>query len=412
MNNLIPTEHWEYTIRDLLFSRASGRSNELDRIDLPGIGGCVPLRSGRAGVVLALKALALPPGSSVAVPLYCCPVVFKAIAAAGLRPIFIDVDLASYCISPEDLSAKRSQVDAIIAVHMFGNLCDVGLLRDAAPGKPVIEDCAQALGSKLNEALAGSKGDISIFSFRSGKYLSVGEGGAIWCKDSKVALRLRELLTAVPAHSRSAEYSHATKTYLRSILRRRPFWGLIGDWLWAAYNAKTDIADQAPISVTKVFATDLNLTMRRMPQLGSWIEKQRANARCYEENLRVNAEMLCFEKPGAYWNRLQYPLLMPTPSHCEEFVKLLKRKQISTSRPYKDVTKIATQQYGYTGDCARAERVAESVLVIPCNYKLTASNRDWITESVNWAWKQVEDLPADFERGCLDAHNHITQRLQ
>lgn len=397
MKDLIPTEHWEYTLRDLLFSMAvsqrSGRSNGLKCIDLPGIGGCLPIRSGRAGILLALKALALPPGSSVAVPLYCCPVVFEAIAAAGLRATFIEVEPDSYCISPEDLSAKRSKVDAIIAVHMFGNLCDVPALRDAAPGKPVIEDCAQALGSKLDEAAAGSKGDISIFSFRSGKYLSVGEGGAICCNDSKVASRLRELIAALPAHGRSSEYGHIAKTYLRSILRRRPFWGLIGAWLWAAYNAKSDIADQARISVTKVFATDLNLTLRRMPHLGSWIEKQRANARYYKENLRVDPGMLCSEKTGAYWNRLQYPLLMPTLSHCEEFAKLLKNKQISTSRPYKDVVKIATQQYGYTGDCPRAERIAEAVLVIPCNYKLTAADRDWIAVCANRAWKEVGHIP-------------------
>ena len=76
---------------------------------------------------------------------------------------------------------------------MFGNVCDMPALREAAPGKPFIEDCAQALGSRLDGRLAGSFGEIAVFSFRSGKYLSVGEGGAVYCSDTDLESRLSEL---------------------------------------------------------------------------------------------------------------------------------------------------------------------------------------------------------------------------
>ena len=192
MIGLIPGEHWEHRFSDLLrgFAAAMGPKKQHETPYIPGIGKLIPVRSGRAALVAALRALNLPPGARVGAPLYCCPVVFKAIVAAGCTAHFIDIDPATYCMSAEDLLAKRSQVDAVIAVHMFGNLCDMPSLQQAAQGKPIIEDCAQSLGSKLDGRMAGSFGTIAVFSFRSGKYLSVGEGGALYSSDADLRLRL------------------------------------------------------------------------------------------------------------------------------------------------------------------------------------------------------------------------------
>src|SRR5215831_14018886 len=188
MMNLIHTEYWEYSLMDLVrgLRTAWSRRSPVRQsyIQMPGVGACLPIRSARAAIVLALKALALRPGASVAVPLYCCPVVLRAIKAAGCSARFIDVDPDTYCLSASDLAAKNSEIDAVIAVHMFGNVCNMPALREAAPGKPIIEDCAQALGSRLNDRPAGSLSEIAVFSFRSGKYVSAGEGGAIHCRDA------------------------------------------------------------------------------------------------------------------------------------------------------------------------------------------------------------------------------------
>ncbi|HOQ59913.1 MAG TPA: hypothetical protein PKZ08_04765, partial [Vicinamibacterales bacterium] len=63
-------------------------------IELPGIGPGIGVRTARVGIVLALKALGVAPGGHIGVPLYCCPVVFKAIKAAGCTARFLDVDPA------------------------------------------------------------------------------------------------------------------------------------------------------------------------------------------------------------------------------------------------------------------------------------------------------------------------------
>jgi perosamine synthetase len=166
---LIPTELWQYSLGDLLRSLRLAASTiaPFDAFPLPEFGECAPVRSGRAGIVLALRVLDMRPGARVGVPLYCCPVVFKAIVAAGCVPRFIDVDPETFCLSTKDLAAKQQTIDALVAVHMFGNTCDMPALHEVMAGRPIIEDCAQSLGTRLNGRSTGAFGDISVFSFRS-----------------------------------------------------------------------------------------------------------------------------------------------------------------------------------------------------------------------------------------------------
>jgi perosamine synthetase len=391
MLSLVPTEHWDYSpsdmIRGMLAALSPRRTDSY--IGIPGVGQCLPIRSARAAIVLALKALGSRPGTSVAVPLYCCPVVFRAIAEAGCRARFIDIDPNTYCMSATDLAVKSSEVDAVIAVHMFGNMCDLPALRKAAPGKLVIEDCAQALGSRLDGRVAGSFGDIAAFSFRSGKYISVGEGGAVHSSSADVESRLSELIEELPVPSRVDEVVHVSTTCLRSMLRTKPLWGLIGSTLWSGYNKKVDRMSQPPIVLRQIYETDRDMAIRRMAGLSTTIERQRQNADHYLRNLTLDAGMLCPETPGAFFNRLQFPLLVPTPAQCDWLAERLRQNQISTARPYKDIASIAAEHYGYNGDCPRAEHIARTVLVIPCNYALKTAEVERISACVNRIWAEV-----------------------
>lgn len=393
MLSLIPIEHWDYgptdMIRGLLTALSLRHPGTQSSIRIPGLGPCLPVRSARAAIVVALNALALPSGASVGVPLYCCPVVFSAIKAAGCRARFIDVDPDTYCLSAADLAAKSSEVDAVIAVHMFGNVCDMRALREAAPSKPFIEDCAQALGSRLDGRLAGSFGEIAAFSFRSGKYVSVGEGGALYSSDANLESRLSELISEFPVPKGVDEVVHVITTCLRSLLRNKPLWGLIGSPLWRAYGEKVSYTSQAPIVLGQIYETDRDMTIRRLSSLASLIERQRWNADYYSRNLTVDADMLCSETPGAFFNRLQYPLLVPTSEQCDRLAECLRKNQISTARPYKDIAAIAATHHGYTDDCPRAERIAKTVLVIPCNHAINAAEVKRIAMCVNRAWAEV-----------------------
>jgi perosamine synthetase len=107
MIGLLPNEHHHYRLQDVARGLCASLGHEYQRslepIDLPGVGQCIPVRSGRAAIVVALRALGLAPGARVGVPLYCCPVVFKAVQAAGCRLRFLDVEPDTYCLSVADV---------------------------------------------------------------------------------------------------------------------------------------------------------------------------------------------------------------------------------------------------------------------------------------------------------------------
>jgi perosamine synthetase len=393
MLGLLPVELWDYRLGDLgaAIISALGQSPQQQGLSLPGLGECIPARSARAGLVTAIQSLELPPQSRIGVPLYCCPVVFKAITMAGCVPRFIDVEPSTFCIASDDLSAKRAQVDAVIAVHMFGNVCNVPELRDAVGGKPIIEDCALSLGSRLNGRPTGTLGEIGVFSFRSGKYLSVGEGGALYANDPELRISLSRSISALPASKAGDELVHIVKTYLRSALRSKPLYGLLGHALWEKYNQRSEYSDKSPISLTQPFKTDLTLAAKRLPTLDLIIQRQRDIAQRYASSLRLPPGMLCLEEPGAFYNRYQYPILFPTQEQRDAMAKHLLKTQIDTSRPLDEVARVASHHYGYANDCPTAERLSKRTLVIPSYHSLTDKEVDSLAQSVNDGWSQIEN---------------------
>jgi perosamine synthetase len=391
MLGLLPTEYWDYGLKDVFrgVTVALGRRRPGAMVEIPGIGSCVPARSGRVAVIAAIRALELPSGSRIGVPLYCCPVVFKAIEAAGCVPRFIDVERDTCCMSAEDLYSKRSQIEAAIAVHMFGNLCDMPSLLAAAGDRPIIEDCAQSLGSRLDERPAGSMGSIGFFSFRSGKYLSVGEGAALCSNREDIQSRLSKVISEMPVPSRTDECSHVAVTYLRSMLRRRPLYGAVGYYIWSKYNKTVDYSAKSPIIQTQGYTTDIATATDRMRRLDSAIAKQREHADFYSRVLKLEPGMLLTEKQGAFYNRYLYPILFNSTKQRDRMADYLQSREIAPSKPYKDIAAVAASHYGYAGDCPVSEQVANGVLAIPSNYSLKRSDLEHIANSLNEGWRAI-----------------------
>ena len=390
--NLIPAEHWEYGISDLIHGfAAAGRVEKHSEMFLPGLGNCLTIGSGRAGLVMALRALNFTSGARIGVPLYCCPVVLKAIELADCRPQFIDIDAETFCISEQDLANKIDQVDAIIAVHMFGNMCDMRALRSIVRDKPIIEDCAQALGSRMNDRLAGSFGDIAFFSFRSGKYLSAGEGGAIFSGRSDLYGRLQRLINSLQDVSCRDEIIHILKTYIRSTLRSKPLYGWVGYPLWAFYNKKTGHTEKASVSINNIYKSDSAIATTRLKSIDASIARQRDNANFYEQYLELEPGMTCKEKPGSFYNRYLYPIIFASPAQRDIISKYLHKQGIGTIKPYSDIAQIATTHYGYKGDCPVSEEIAARVLAIPNHYNLQKKERQHIVQSLNKGWQAFRD---------------------
>lgn len=396
MTGLIPTELHSYSLLDVArgFAAACNRVDTPATIPLPEVGEGISIRSARAAVIIALKALGMPSGSKIGVPLYCCPVVFKAIKAAGCVPRFIDIDPEGYCLSAQDLRAKHSGVEAVIAVHMFGNLCDMPEVLKIMNGKPVIEDCAQSLGSKLDGKSCGTFGDIAFFSFRSGKYLAIGEGAALYSRNGDLRTRILRLTEALPIPTRLEEIKHVITTYIRSKLRSRPWWGLLGSRIWAVYNKTTEFADKSPIIMGRMFKSDLATLQQRLPSLDAMIAAQRANAVLLEQNLRLGLARLPIENVRAVYNRFMYPIIFPSTEQRDAMAAYLRRYGIGTASPYEDTIEGAAEHYGYEGDCPAAERTLKRTLVIPSYYTLRSIDIERIARCVNDAWAQIAETRA------------------
>lgn len=106
----------------------------------------------------------------------------------GASPYFVDILMKTWCINPE-VKVKYSAPKAIIATHLYGNLCDMDKLLKNPYGAPVIEDAAEAIGSSYKGKMAGSMGIFGAFSFHGSKTVTTGEGGMLVTNDEALYKR-------------------------------------------------------------------------------------------------------------------------------------------------------------------------------------------------------------------------------
>ena len=157
---------------------------------------CVGVASGTAALALTLSACGIGPGDEVIVPAHTFATSALAVLQAGAKPVLCDVDDGTGLI---DAGAVRAIIGprtaAIVAVHLYGQLCDMGALDDIARshGLIVLEDGSHAAGARYRGRRAGSIGAAAAFSFQAKNLGALGDGGAICTSDSVLAARLRRL---------------------------------------------------------------------------------------------------------------------------------------------------------------------------------------------------------------------------
>ncbi len=131
---------------------------------------------------LSLMSLGLNKGDEVIVPESTWIATVEPILYIGAKPIFVDIDKNSWCIDPEKIKKSITpKTKGIIVVHLYGNSCNMDKIMETANNNNlwVIEDSAEAIGSKYKNRNLGSIGDIGVFSFHGTKTLSTGEGGIL-----------------------------------------------------------------------------------------------------------------------------------------------------------------------------------------------------------------------------------------
>ncbi len=242
----------------------------------------------------------------------------------GATPVFVDVLASSWCLDPDKVEAAITpKTRAIMAVHVYGNLCDLDRLLEigARHGIPVIEDAAEAVGSKwfgpAGERHAGSRGAFGAFSFHGTKTITTGEGGMFVTSDRA----LYERVLTLSNHGRIAGES-------------RQFWpGVVGfkykmsniqAALGCAQMARVDALIDQKRAIFRRYADALapldGVTMNPEPpgtQNGYWMPTA-----VFAPSLGVTREALLTAFRAAnidgrvfFWPLSSLPMFSPQPEH-------------------------------------------------------------------------------------------------
>jgi len=164
------------------------RFEELFRQHL-GVKYAIATSSCTGALHMGMAALGVGPGDEVIMADTNWIATVSPIVHLGAKPVFVDILPDSWCLDPDLVEqAITPRTKAIVAVHLYGNLCDMDRLLAIGEkhGIPVIEDAAEAIGSIYHGKRAGSIGKFGTFSFHGTKTLTTGEGGMFVTNDAEL----------------------------------------------------------------------------------------------------------------------------------------------------------------------------------------------------------------------------------
>jgi perosamine synthetase len=161
-----------------------------------GAAHAVSVCNGTVALHLALLALGIGPGDEVIVPSLTYIASVNAIRYVGATPVFCESLPDTWQMDPIDVEQRIGpRTRAVMAVHLYGGACEMKHLVRLCErhNLKLIEDCAEAIGTRLHSRHAGTFGDVATFSFFGNKTITTGEGGMVVCGDAVIDAKLRHL---------------------------------------------------------------------------------------------------------------------------------------------------------------------------------------------------------------------------
>jgi perosamine synthetase len=332
---------------------------------------------GRVALYFILKAMDFPPGSEIIVPALTFWVVPEIARVAGLRPVFADVDPATFTLCPKAVErAITPNTRAILPTHLYGLSCDMDPILELArrSNLKVIEDCAHSLGARYKGRTVGTSGDASFFSFQAFKPLNTYGGGLAWMRDADLARRVGELADAEqwPSEKR-IEGILKSGRWQHTFIRPKVFTFSLFPVLYAAswMNAKPEqrlwepVRSLAPLPehyrgrFSNVQAAIGLAGLRRLPE---FIERTRRHARILDDLLGdvpgVTIPQIPPDRTHVYY---QYCVYVPRP---ETLVQRCIRRGIDVAPMHVDVcTKL--ELFDWRGPAMPGAEKAATAVQVP-----------------------------------------------
>lgn len=317
-----------------------------------GVRHAIGVASGTDALCLSLKALDVGPGHDVVTSPFTFFATAGAIHNAGARPVFADIEPATFNLDPASVERAWTQkTRALLPVHLYGQMADLDPLLDLceSKGAALVEDAAQAIGAnglvRGARRPAGSVGRAGCFSFFPTKNLGAyGDGGLVTTDDDALAARLRRLRV----HGGERTYHHEE----------------------VGFNSRLDALQAAVLHA-------------KLPYLAGWNGQRRANAAWYDDRL-------------AGLSRIRTPAARPDRFHIYHQYTIRAQRRDDLKR-HLDARGVGSMVYyplplhlqpcfrhlGYSeGDLPESERAAAEVLSLPIYPELSEAQREEVCVAI------------------------------
>lgn len=308
--------------------------------------------SGSDALLLALMALDIKAGDEVVTTPFSFFATGSCIARLGARPVFVDIDPATYNLDVSqvaDVITPRTR--AIIPVHIYGQCAEMDplLALGERHGIPVIEDAAQAIGASEHGRRAGSMGAVGCFSFYPTKNLGgAGDGGIVTTNDEQLDQRLRRLR----AHGGITEYMHTE----------------------VGINSRLDELQAAVLNV-------------KLSHLDQWSDARTERAAVYSRLL--SEADLSFEVTAPFvrpdCRHIFHQYVIRVPRHRDALMEHLKERNVGTKVYYPIPLHLQDcfKYLGYKqGAFPEAERAASETFALPAYPELSEAQQVYVVESI------------------------------
>ncbi len=321
---------------------------------------CLVFNSGTSALHAALLSLGVGAGNTVLVPSFTFISTANSALMVGAIPSFVDIEDEHLGMNPSKIESKISSTTrAIMPVHYAGLPCKIKEICEISRRKkiPLIEDAAEALGSRIGKEMIGTFGDLSVFSFAGNKVLTTGEGGAIVTNSKKIFNKLK----LIRSHGRIENQNYFTSNI-------KPNYVDLGyNWRMSSITAALGIT--------------------QLSRLEKIINLRRNNAAYLTSRLKKHTKIKVPIEPKKYRHVFQiYSIQLPNSYLRNKLMKFLTKKGIMSKVYFSPIhqTKFY-KQLGFSKrkDLIVTERISNEILSLPLYPNMKKEELKYIVDSVS-----------------------------
>lgn len=340
----------------------------------------VGMPQARVGIYLAVKEL-VRPGAKVILSPYTISDVVNMVIAAGAIPVFADIERKTCNIDPAQVADLiDDDTGAVLVTHFYGLACDVEKIIEICKprGVPVIEDAAQAFGTKIGDRYAGTLGDVGIFSYGMIKNVTSFYGGMVVTRDKKLADDIRAVSSTYPDFQSMPLIKRVIKALILDVATYPPVFKLFTYWIFrfGHLNNIDALKQKMKVDINPVMRREIpenyqvrltpvqaRVALQQLPLVDGHTQARIAAAQMYHEGLK-DVEGLILPPlllDGAH-NYTYYPIQYDGRDRLVDYC-MLHFRDIAASH-HKNCASMACFR-DYQRDCPNSEMVANSLIYLP-----------------------------------------------